>query len=141
MKTNTAIATAEDAYMHSLDNHLYSICDFDEADHLPEDYHIFERYIMESEIDAEMIPFSQHQNFYLFGNPHLLQLIKEELDAYFNAFDSIAYAHICEDQRIYFLSFQGLTTKNQGIEILLNGFAYVMYCINAEEEILNGVPF
>ena len=68
-------------------------------------------------------------------------LIKEELDAYFNAFDSVDYAHICENQRVYFVSFNELTTKNRGVEILLTGFAYVMYCINTEEEILNGIPF
>jgi len=146
--TNTlqqAIGIAEEAHRISMDRHLYNLCDFEEAASFPEDYFLFDGYIARHEIEADIVPSSNNKVFYIYGNNAILEQYSAELEAYFLAEENVLFAHLCANkpsgESVFFVTLKKAMEQRAGEDFLLNGFGYVAFCIEEEQEILIDLPF
>jgi len=143
--TQQAIGIAEEAYAVSIARHLFNLCDFQEEALFPTDYFLFDGYVARHEIEADIVPSSNNTTFYLSGNNTTLAVYKEELEAYFLAEDNVLFAHLCTNQpsgeSVFFVTLKKGMEQAAGEEFLLNGFGYVAFCVEEQQEIITDLSF
>ena len=121
---------AEAAYASLINRTLFDMCDFEEVEHQPE-YHLFERYIAEDQIEVCSFPFQNDTTFYIDGDSKKLQEIAEELEAYFLADDTIARAYLADDgtegESLFFIVFKNDTVFVDAEKSIIDSYGYVAF--------------
>lgn len=144
LNTTNSIRYAEAAYAAAIDRHLHTICDYEEVT-LPTEYHLFERYIVEDQIEICSFPFQDATTFYIDGNSKRLQKLATELEAYFLADDTISKAYIADDgtegESLFFIEFKNDTVFIDAEKRLIDGYGYVAFCCDKNIEIETDLPF